>query len=291
MVYLTEEMVKQTISPLDIFRTVVQYMTQYELASEPYAEPSLATLPLDVKGGYVKGLGYGARFHYRGNSPYTTMVWDEEDTFVATVESTYLTYFRTAALLLLFPWVTKMPVDRVLVMGAGKLGSACAAFICLLYPDAELWVWSRTRQTLHPLWPEGGTEERGEVRWWVPSSDQQHFDLILTCTCAQTPLPLDHVSASYIGIGGAVNGARRELPPRLVMAARHIYADDPQRAHTHCGDLQGILLSSIQAVGEGVKNPGRREGTRLSAVCGIGAIDIGVALATAYTWSKRNRAQ
>lgn len=279
MVYMPEQDVCRLISSEQLMSWVSDLLVQQKIFSGLNVEETLAEINLATKGGYIAGLGYGVRIRTGGEGHYTTVVWDSRGRFLGVLEASALTYLRTAALLLTLPFQAHMRVRRVLVMGTGKLGTACIELLCHLYPQAVIAIWSRSQDVWVSRWLAQIGVDGTQVQWWKPASRQtEEFDIVLTCTRAEEPLSeLAHVYASYVGVGGAVNNRRRELPTHWLKAAQHICADDPVRAQQKCGDLIG-LEGNVETLSDCLLHtalPARRV---LCFICGIGAIDVGLAL-------------
>src|SRR5579875_3238678 len=277
MVYLPDEIVRRLLSLQAFMPAVIDLLMQQNLCSGLVAEETLGQVNLAIKGGYVADIGYGIRIRTQGEGHYTTVVWDAKGKFVGTLDASSLTYLRTAALLLALPFQTQMNVRQVLVMGTGKLGTACIELLCHLYPQAAIAIWSRSQHVFPSPWLIQAFSE--QVQWWEPTSRQEEvFDIVLTCTRASNPLPkLLHVSASYVGVGGAVNHHRCELPPQWIAQAERIYADDPLQAAEKCGDLEKAT-GTITSLGACLQSSVPISRHSICFVCGMGAIDIGLAL-------------
>lgn len=277
MLYMPDREVRRLLSLEQLISSVIDLLVQQKTFSGLNAEETIGGINLATKGGCITNLGYGVRIRTGGEGQYTTVAWDAAGKFVGALDASSLTYLRTAALLLALPFQTQMTVRRALVMGTGKLGTACIELLCHLYPQASIYIWSRSQYVFPSPWLRQAFPE--QVQWWKPVSQQQEtFDILLTCTRSQDPLAdLMDVSAHYAGIGGAVNGQRRELPPSWLEQAHQICADDPARAREKCGDLAKSAVE-IAALSTCLRSPVVLTGHTLCFICGIGAIDIGMAL-------------
>lgn len=184
------------------------------------------------------------------------------------MESVYLTYMRTAALQLVLPRLHGVAVSRILIMGTGRLGSACCTIARAWYPDAEVYAWSRSADG--PKIPWAGLDP-AEVRIWSERLGRDdEFDIVATCTPASQPLPLDHVSVRYVSVAGAVRPDRRELPGQWPRCLGQLCSDFPERAPTVCEDLAALPRMTILPL----RDTRAVSGSSVAFICGNGALDI-----------------
>ncbi len=277
---VSEAAVRATLSRLDVFGIVRAASLEGSVQHGPVASAVLSGHDIGVKIGKVKGAGFGVKVRAGSEGRYLSIAWDNGCRLIGVVESSYLTYCRTAAALVLPVAELSSTLTRVLIMGSGRLGQACALLVRDLYPLAIIQLWSPSSRDL--------TSECAGVLdgWWTPDARRDdEFDLLLTCTRSPEPLPLDTVNCSYVGVGGAVDGRRRELSGNLLREVGAIYADDPDEAALRCRDLDGLAKRTRVRPLSDLAAPSRAPvGRTLTFVCGSGGYD---ALLAAHVLTSR----
>jgi ornithine cyclodeaminase/alanine dehydrogenase-like protein (mu-crystallin family) len=276
LLYLREADVKALISPVEICQVVADLTWSDDLQLGFSADCQADHLSIGAKAGFIGHDAFGVKIRAGQEGRYLTAVWRGGGRLCGVVESAYLAYLRTAALMMVLPARHGVPVGRILVLGTGRLGSACCLIAEQLYVGAEVWVWSPSGGGPRVAWP--GLDV-ASARFWQPGPNRDDaFDLVVTATRATEPLPLAGVSARYIGVGGACRPNRRELPQALVTSAVQLCSDAPALAPQVCGDLVGLAgqpIGSIRSFRETTPVPG----STIAFICGSGAIDAGLALA------------
>lgn len=269
-VVVPENVVRGLLSRRDIFDIVRIAALRREVRNGPAISVQLSRHDIGVKIGSVEGGGFGLKVRAGAEGNYFSVAWNVDRRLMGLVESSYLTYCRTAAALLLPPTELSPTLNDVLILGSGPLGQATALLARDLHPESRIVLWSRTHRTLSR---ELDDKLDG---WWVPDQRRvEHFDVVVTCTRSPVPLPLDGVDASYVSVGGAVDGRRRELSGNLLHDVSVVYADDPDQAARRCRDLDAVdNPPSILPLGSLVSEQQRPAGRILTVVCGSGGYDV-----------------
>lgn len=278
LTYLTEDDVRRTLPPGALFEMVGGLVLRHELESPFAAEASLTNISLAAKAGVVDSQGFGLKIRAGAEGRYLTVAWPVADgDAYAVVESSYLTYFRTAALLLLLPWKRHLRVARILVLGTGRLGSAAILLARTLYPDSEVSSWSPSGRLPSDHWGLGTTLD--VTVWQPPNGKGERFDLVLSCVPSCDPSLLEPVTPTYVGVGGAVNRGRTSLPAHWVRDSSLCCADAPTHARERCGDVRALGLSPLVPLVDALRiKPSPRPGPVITFVCGTGGIDVALAL-------------
>jgi ornithine cyclodeaminase/alanine dehydrogenase-like protein (mu-crystallin family) len=274
--YLTENDVMALVSPAEVCWIVGDLAWRDDLRPGFAANSQHGPLSLGAKAGFVGTDAFGVKIRAGQEGRYLTVVWGDGGRLRGIVESAYLTYLRTAALMMALPARHGVPVARMLVLGTGRLGSACCLVAQHLYPDGEIWTWSPSGSGPRVIWP--GLDAARTRRWPPEAGGLGDFDLVVTATHATEPLPLDGVRARYIGVGGACRPTRRELPREMVTWADQLCSDAPTIAGQTCGDLQGLDARELGPI-RSFRETAPVAGTTITLVCGTGAVDAGLALA------------
>ncbi len=262
---------REVVPPGDICAAVATVMRAGDLQPGFVAEACHGGLSIGARSGFVGHDAFGMKIRAGAEGRYLTLVWDGDGHLDAVVESTYLTYLRTAALLMLVPYLHGVSVSRILIMGTGRVGSACCSVANIWYPAAQVYVWSRSADLPRVGWPG---LDRSAVRIWTGATIRQtDFDIVTTCTPAREPLPLRHLRPRYVGVAGAVRPDRRELPDQWPRQAAQLCSDLPARAIVTCGDLIGMPTVAVRSLGEARV----MAGSCITFVCGNGAIDTHLA--------------
>jgi ornithine cyclodeaminase/alanine dehydrogenase-like protein (mu-crystallin family) len=269
-VVVPEATVRALVSRRDVFGIVRAATLGSAVRHGPGVSAMLSGHDVGVKIGAVEGGAFGVKVRAGAEGNYLTVAWDGRRALAGLVESSYLTYCRTAAALLLPATELGSPVGEVLVMGGGRLGQACALLARDLHPDARIHLWSRTPGRL------GGECGQAVDGWWTPDRGRSaRFDLVVTCTRSPVPLPLETVESAFVSVGGAVAGRRRELPDNLLRGVGAIYADDPDQVRLRCGDLDALAHGpAVEPLGDLVHGTGPAAGRTLTFVCGSGGYDV-----------------
>lgn len=269
-VVVPEATVRALVSRRDVFGIVRGATLGNAVRHGPAASATLFGHDVGVKIGAVEGGGFGLKVRAGVEGNYLTVAWDGRRALAGLVESTYLTYCRTAAALLLPATELASSVREVLVMGGGRLGQACALLARDLHPDARIRLWSRTSGR-----PVGECAQAVDG-WWTPDPGRPaRFDLVVTCTRSPVPLPLETVESAFVSVGGAVAGRRRELPDNLLRGVAVVYADDPAEVLLRCGDLDALGHGpAVEPLGDLVHGAGSAAGRTLTFVCGSGGYDV-----------------
>jgi hypothetical protein len=268
-IVVSDATVRQVLSRLDVYALVRAASLDGSVQHGPAVSVVAGGHDVGAKIGHVDGAGFGVKVRVGAEGTYLSLAWDDSRHLVGVVESTYLTYARTAAALLLPPTELGARVHRVLVMGSGPLAQACALLARDLHPDAQIQLWSRTRR-------EGRHDWRDVVDgWWDPvACTTASFDLVVTCTRADAPLPLDAVDARYVSVGGAVDGRRREVPSSLLRTACRAYADDATQAAQRCRDVDWLPAHcTVRPFSELAPAATEPDGCTLTFVCASGGYD------------------
>lgn len=269
--YLREDQVREVLPPGDICAAVARVIRENDLQPGFVAEARHGELSVGARSGFVGRDAFGIKVRAGAEGRYLTLVWDGDGHLGTVVESAYLTYLRTAALLMLVPHLHGVSVARMLIMGTGRLGSACCSVASVWYPAAQVYVWSRSADLPRVGWPG---LDRSAVRIWAGRALREtDFDIITTCTPAREPLPLRHVRSRYVGVAGAVRPDRRELPDQWPRQAAQLCSDLPARAVATCGDLAELPAAAVRSLSEARVTAG----SCITFVCGNGAIDTHLA--------------
>lgn len=228
------------------------------------------------------GMSAGLRLRPYSEGHYVTVYWDNPSVQPTVVESTWLTYMRTAALLLLGPWAssTSHSESSIVVYGRGRLGIAVLELATAVLPGASLTSWApsdRNRPRVDAL------DNVACVTGHAPPV----ATVTVFATSAATLLPLTpsaHRSCTWLCFGGPLKSSAAQLPDALI-AHRDHWTDEPLR----CRTLQlsprarslAELVDSPRSARFNARNPlgpSSRDG-HVVWVCGGGPIDVHLAQA------------
>jgi hypothetical protein len=275
--YVDEAGVAARLPPHEVFRLIQRYLAQREWSDAPAADT--AAEPPVIKTGYRHGTPAAYRLRLDGEPPrYLTILagtgtatGDGAGTGAfdghgpAAVAATYLTYQRTAALLLAAPWLALAGRRAdVLVVGGGRLGRAAAAMAAAVLEGARVRWLVRSPAAV----AAAGVPDRVELTGRCAGP----FDVLVTATGSTRPLagevPLR--TARWLVVGGSVRtGAEIRGVP---LAGRRQYADNPGNAHA-----RGLLdapreLPAGPTAGSAVGSSLADEPS-VVVVCGGGGVD------------------
>lgn len=266
--FLSDEFIMKKYKPEKIFQYVNELITEDRLHKGIETEER-EHINLGIKTGYYFNNSFGmkVRAGYEGN--YYTFTWDYTGQITGVVQSNYLTYFRTASLLMHYPNLHFNDSEiKILIMGSGRLGLACLSLAQHLFPKSRIFLWNRSPKPKLEHW-----------KLYIDDSKIHYcdypngfFDIILTCTNSSQPLPLQDCSYRYIGVGGAVNENRKEIPRELLDNDSIIkFSDQPERAREKCGDITNE--DKVNLMKEVVTDKYK---VVSAFICGSGDIDVGI---------------
>jgi hypothetical protein len=257
MRYVDESAVAAHLSPAQIFRHTQGYLTQTEWRDSPRADSSSESPRVKVG--------------YRGEQPaaYRLRLDDGPARFltvlgaggppVAAVSSTYLTYQRTAALLLTAPWLASADGNvSILVVGGGPLGWATARMAVAVFDRPGVHLYAQSGG------PRTGPEEGIEIISRCP--DGSRFDVVITATTSTRSLadqvPLE--SARWLIVGGSARtGAEVADVP---LGGRRQFSDNPANARSRRLLDDPSALLTVAALD-------RTDEPSVVVICGGGGID------------------
>lgn len=219
MKLIDEDTIAHHYSPTGIFCDTQRFLSQSHWHDADIADG--ASAPPVVKIGYLDNVAASYRIRLDAEPPrYVTLVTVRPDRPLL-VASTYLTYQRTAALLLSAPWLARSHGRRVLVVGAGRLGSAIAKMAAGIFTESSVSVFSRRPRPAI-------TRSGARIVSTISATDR--FDIVVTATNSKLPLtselPLAH--ARWLVVGGSSRNAVeiRNVP----LKPRRQYSDSPLNA-------------------------------------------------------------
>jgi hypothetical protein len=224
---LSESQVRAALQPADVFAEVRRFLAGpvwrsavaegredvAPLAGDPVWRPA-------VKAGRC-GDAVGLRLRPYDEGGYLTLCWDRPAAEPVAVEATWLTYMRTAAILLLGPWFDSQPDEHLVVLGRGRLGIAVLAMALAVLPHARLASWAPSERRRH------AAEALGSVQCHS-GSEPPEATLAVFATSARGPIPLSEhwiEQSRWLCYGGPSALGRRQLGEAC--RTRIEWADDP----------------------------------------------------------------
>jgi hypothetical protein len=254
--FIDEPAVRARLRSAEVFGLTQEYLAQREWDDAPFADESASPPP--VKIGYHRGRPVAYRLRLDDAPPRYVTVLGEHGRPPAAVAATYLTYQRTAALLLTGPWqAAGRRVGSVLVVGAGRLGRSTAALAGELFTGARVMLYERSAR-------RPGRTPTG-VELISSCATDSRFDVVITATSSASSLVDDvplHLARWLVVGGSARTGAEVRGVP---LGGRRQYADNPLNARA-----RGLLDDPVRLAA----SPGRlADEPSVVFVCGGGGVD------------------
>lgn len=252
---VTNDQAREILPPASVFDLVIKWLGT-DAGNVPNGGIELAAplSPVVAKVG-EHGAVAGARLRFsRADNPYVTVV-RYADGGLAAVESTYLTYARTAALAVVGPWVDRDNWDgHVLVCGGGRLAAALNSVIRPMFGH------------LPDIWLRGSTGR--QVTQQLATSTA----VVFTATSAREPLPIFASLKSpprWIVLSGSVRSAKNLEAGPDSLIERANWSDVPWIAEKRNIMRSARALSSLVR-GETFPDSGGQN----AVICGGGPIDV-----------------
>lgn len=253
-----------------MYKSIIEMNSQNGIEGEEKKQD----INFGFKVGYRKDKYFGVKIRAGREGNYFTHLWDSRGELAGILQANYLTYYRTASLLLLYPYFKLgQSAKKIMIIGSGNLGMACAHLSSQLFINSKVEVVSINGRWKHSI-PENMNLQNINIT--KLDKIEGDYDILLTCTNSIVPLSLEKVKALYIGVGGAVNNRRREIPNNLLELSTLIFSDNTTKSKDKCGDLfyikkEPLHLSRVLKDGEFIPNS-------IGFICGTGNVDIDLAL-------------
>lgn len=203
----------------------------------------------------------------------------------AILNASAVTEIRTAAVSALATMILARPGSRVVaVLGAGVQGRSHVEAMRAAIPDAEIRLWSRTRERASELAADLGVAVAATVREAVDGAD-----VVCTVTSSREPV-LERswlVRGAHVNAVGACVPSARELDTATVVESTLIVdrresalaeAGDVLLAAAEAGDAAGLIGAELGEVLVG-EHPGRSSDDELTVFesLGVAAEDLAAA--------------